>query len=335
MVKALPVWRKPCKPFSHDNTATEPFMHKGFSTDIQSHPFGYHELKDKPAKPDLKAYYEQRYYQNSVRTHRPSYSPQELLYRENKCIQKRMLVENIWEQHKPAKPRLLDIGAGEGFVMDHFDRAGYAVRGMDFSNHGCNNHHPQLLDRLDCGDIEELVQQAVESQAEFDLVILDNVLEHLLEPGQLLACVAQLLRPNGVLIIEVPNDFSMVQNHLLAEGRIPRPFWVASPDHISYFNADGLNALLNHHGFAVQTMLADFPIDLFLFNDKTNYVTDATAGKGCHQARIDIENLMHAQNPQATLDMYVAMAKLGVGRQIMGVYQVRDNHQRPSSSGDL
>ena len=25
-------------------------MHKGFSTEIQSHPLGYHELKDKPAK---------------------------------------------------------------------------------------------------------------------------------------------------------------------------------------------------------------------------------------------------------------------------------------------
>ena len=310
-------------------------MHKGFSTYIQSHPFGYHELKDKPAKPDLKAYYEQRYYQNSVRTHRPSYSPQELLFRENKCVQKRMLVENIWGQQKPAEPSLLDVGAGEGFVMDHFDRAGYAVPCTAVIARKLQHHHPHLLDRLDCGDIEELVQQAVESQAEFDLVILDNVLEHLLEPGQLLACVAQLLRPDGVLIIEVPNDFSMVQNHLLAEGRIPRPFWVASPDHISYFNADGLNALLNHHGFAVQTMLADFPIDLFLFNDKTNYVTDATAGKGCHQARIEIENLMHAQNPQATLDMYAAMAKLGVGRQIMGVYQVRENHQRPSSSGDL
>jgi len=82
-------------------------------------------------------------------------------------------------------------------------------------------------------------------------------------------------------------------------------------------------------------MLADFPIDLFLFNDKTNYVTDATAGKGCHQARIEIENLMHAQNPQATLDMYAAMAKLGVGRQIMGVYQVRDNLQPPSTSRHL
>lgn len=303
-------------------------MNKGFSSEIQRHPFGYHELKAKPAKPDLKAYYEQRYYQEGVRTHRPNYSQQELLFRENKCIQKRMLVEGIWADKKTSTPKLLDIGAGEGFVMDHFDRAGYDVSGMDFSSHGCNNHHPHLLDRLVCGDIEELVQQAVGSKAEFDLVILDNVLEHLLEPGQLLLGVAQLLRPNGLLIIEVPNDFSMVQNHLLAEGRIPSPFWVASPDHISYFNAEGLNALLNHHGFFLQTMLADFPIDLFLFNEKTNYVTDASAGKGCHEARIEIENLMHAQNPQATLDMYAAMAKLGVGRQIMGVYQVRSVNPR-------
>ena len=310
-------------------------MHKGFSTATQSHPLGYHELKDKPAKHVLKAYYEERYYQESVRTHRPTYSPQELLYRENKCTQKRMLVESIWGADKSVKPSLLDVGAGEGFVMDHFARAGYDVHGMDFSSHGCNNHHPHLLDRLACGDIEELIQQAVNANDAYDLLILDNVLEHLLEPGQLLTGVAQLLRPNGLLIIEVPNDFSMVQNHLLAEGRIPRPYWVASPDHISYFNADGLNALLDQHGFVVQTMLADFPIDLFLFNDKTNYVTDATAGKACHQARIEIENLMHARNPQATLDMYAAMAKLGVGRQIMGVYKVRQSHHRPSLSGDL
>jgi 2-polyprenyl-3-methyl-5-hydroxy-6-metoxy-1,4-benzoquinol methylase len=104
-------------------------MHQRFSNDVRRNPFGYYELRDKPEKSDLKAYSEQRYYQDCVRTHRPAYSKEELLYRENKCIPKRMLLESIWGHHIPTVPTLLDVGAGEGFLMDYFARAGYAVRG--------------------------------------------------------------------------------------------------------------------------------------------------------------------------------------------------------------
>jgi 2-polyprenyl-3-methyl-5-hydroxy-6-metoxy-1,4-benzoquinol methylase len=295
-------------------------MQSPFSSETQTNAWGYHELRFKPDKSALKAYYEERYYQDEIRTHRASYSEQELQYRHNKCAQKAMLAERHWQHAKPVNPTLLDIGAGEGFVMNYFAQVGYAVVGIDYSQQGCKNHHPHLLNQLRTGDIEEVIAQVVQEGATFDLVVLDNVLEHLLDAGWVLSHIAALLNPGGLLIIEVPNDFSFVQNHLLANQTIPKPFWVASPDHISYFNADGLNQLLASHGFDNKEILGDFPIDLFLFNERTNYVTDKQAGKSCHQARIDIENLLHQHNPQATLDMYASMGKLGLGRQIVGVY---------------
>lgn len=297
-------------------------MQQNFSSEIQSNVHGYHELRHKPTKAELKAYYEQRYYQDEIRTHRQNYSEQELLYRDNKCAQKALIADRLWGIAKPNKPKLLDVGAGEGFVMNHFLQAGYEVQGIDFSDHGCRNHHPHLLDYLHTGDIEEVVGQLVMRNNQYDLVILDNVLEHLLDAGLVLTQISQLLTSQGLLIIEVPNDFSFVQNHLLANQTIPQPFWVTSPDHISYFNASGLNQLLAEHGFDNLELLGDFPIDLFLFNEKTNYVTDSTVGKSCHQARIEIENLFHKHNPDATLDMFCSMGKLGLGRQILGVYQL-------------
>lgn len=298
-------------------------MHHHYSSETQIHPFGYSELKNKPNDIDLKYYYEERYYQSSVRTHRTSYSEEELRYRENKCTQKRLLIEKIWSENMPSRPSLLGVGAGEGFLLDHFYRAGYTVKGIDYSSHGCSTHHPHLLDKLDCGDVEEGITRLMELNERFDVIILDNVLEHLLNPSGILNQIRSLINSNGLLIIEVPNDFSIVQNYLLDKKRIKDKFWVASPDHISYFNLDGLNNLLDHHGFDSKETLADFPIDLFLFNERTNYVNDPQVGKSCHQARIEFENLIHAQNPQATLEMYATMAKLGIGRQIMGVYQLR------------
>ncbi len=306
-------------------------MQKTFSNETQSNAFGYHELRHKPAKDELKSYYEKRYYQDEIRTHRQIYSDQELLYRKNKCEQKALLAERAWGDKKPVKPKLLDIGAGEGFVMNYFLNAGYDIYGVDFSNHGCRNHHPHLLKNLRTGDIEEIVSQLVTQQDQFDLIVLDNVLEHLLDAGWVLNKISQLLTANGLLIIEVPNDFSFVQNHLLANDTIPKPFWVASPDHISYFNADGLNQLLSSHAFTNLEILGDFPIDLFLFNEKTNYVTDAHVGKSCHQARIEIENLLHKHNPEATLEMYSSMGKLGLGRQILGVYTLSKESNSKSS----
>jgi hypothetical protein len=43
-------------------------------------------------------------------------------------------------------------------------------------------------------------------------------------------------------------------------------------------------------------------------------------GKGCHQVRVVIENLLHDISPEKTNEFYQALANLGLGRNIIGFF---------------
>lgn len=289
---------------------------------VRQSDFGYYELAEKPTPEVLGEYYAKKYYQQQIRTHQPSYNDEELTFRRNKLEQKLRVIRSLRHSPLPAAPAFLDIGAGEGFAMQFFASQGWKVTGLDYSAHGCQTHHPELIDQLITGDLQASVAMLSSQSSHFDFILLDNVLEHLLDPVRLLRSVVPLMADDAVLVIEVPNDFSAFQQHLLEQNKIDRPFWVVAPDHISYFNREGLSRLAQHCGYEERSVSADFPIDLFLFNENTNYVNNREVGKACHAARVEVENLLHALSPDATVKMYQAMAELGIGRQVTGYYQL-------------
>jgi 2-polyprenyl-3-methyl-5-hydroxy-6-metoxy-1,4-benzoquinol methylase len=296
---------------------------------VRQNDFGYYELAEKPTLEALGEYYAKKYYQQQIRIHQSTYSEEELTFRRNKLDQKLRVIRSLRHSPLPAVPAFLDIGAGEGFAMQFFTSQGWTVTGLDFSAHGCQTHHPELIDRLTTGDLQASVDGLASQNSRFDVILLDNVLEHVLDPAHLLRSIKPLMADDAVLVIEVPNDFSALQQHLLEKKKIDRPFWVVAPDHISYFNRKGLSHLARDCGYDERSVSADFPIDLFLFNEHTNYVTNGQVGKSCHAARVEVENLLHALSPEATIKMYQAMAELGIGRQLTGYYQfvsAKNNH---------
>lgn len=288
---------------------------------VHKNHFGFYELTDKPSQDDLKKYYAEKYYQQSLSTYQQVYSEEEIAYMRNKLEQKYLAAGKLFTGTAETQRRFLDVGAGEGWALDYFREQGWHCTGLDYSEYGCRAHNPDCVANLMVGDIYESLDKLAHEGRKFDLVLLDNVLEHVPKPLSLLNGIRSLTETGGVLIIEVPNDFSVVQQYLLGNGYISRPFWIAIPDHISYFNRDGLTALCDEAGWKMQCVLGDFPIDFSLFNEATNYVESKSAGKPCHRVRVAVENLMHSISPEKTNTLYEALADLGMGRQLIGFFQ--------------
>ena len=284
---------------------------------------GYYELAVKPSPEELAAYYAEKYYQQSIRTHRPEYGEEEIRFRAAKLEQKRLKVAELRGTEAPG--RFLDVGAGEAFAMRHFNDHGWEVMGLDYSRHGCETHHPELLEKLKTGDVVASLGELSEAGARFDLVLLDNVLEHVLDPLGVLRVLERLLAPEGVLVVEVPNDFSLLQERLLREGKIQEAFWVVVPDHVSYFNAAGLTALGEEAGLKRRALLGDFPIDFFLVNEHSNYVRDRSRGRAAHQSRVALDLLMHDISPAGANAYYEALGALGLGRQIIAFFSSKNS----------
>jgi SAM-dependent methyltransferase len=262
----------------------------------------------------VKAFYGAEYYQQSHGTYAPAYSEVELEHRD--LLARLMLAAIAEARGGEGGGRFLDIGCGEGWLLAAAERGGYAVQGVDFSEAALTRFHPQFLGRAQFGDAFELLDGLIEAGETVQVCAMEHVLEHVADPEGLLARLPRLLAPGGVLAITVPNDFSPLQLAARAAGIVDRDFWVAPPQHLNYFNADSLPALLQRMGLEVRLGYASFPIDWFLMHPGSNYVADPTAGKAAHRARLSIDLVLAERGLPAYLGLARALFDCGAGRSV-------------------
>lgn len=284
--------------------------------------FGYYEIIPKPSEEDLRNYYKDKYYQNGHGTYENYYEKEEVAYFRNKVAQKDYVVKKFLPISANTRT-LLDIGCGEGFTLSYYHKKGWVVTGVDFSDYGLKINHPHLLPYLKQGNIFEEIQELAEDELQFDIVWLDNVLEHVRKPESLIQQCYRLTKNGGLLVIEVPNDYSDFQETLLQTNKIQKKYWEAFPDHLNYFSYQSLKNICEYNGWKTKKVISDFPIEWYLADNHSNYVNTRQLGKEAHHARIFIENFLHnnqKNNPGNLINFYESMAKVGMGRQIIGFF---------------
>ncbi len=100
-------------------------------------------------------------------------------------------------RHFPTEARLLDIGCGGAWLAEHFDD--YA--GVDVSADAVAAARERGLDVREVGPAEPLPF----GNAEFDAVVLKDVLEHVADPVALVLEVRRVLRPGGRVFASSPD----------------------------------------------------------------------------------------------------------------------------------
>ena len=94
---------------------------------------------------------------------------------------------------------LLDVGAGAGIIVAmNFRGECQRVCGVDLDHRVLDNPF------LDHGQISN-ARKLPYSDASFDVVIADNVMEHLDHPEEVFSEIARVLRPGGKLLFKTPN----------------------------------------------------------------------------------------------------------------------------------
>jgi 2-polyprenyl-3-methyl-5-hydroxy-6-metoxy-1,4-benzoquinol methylase len=96
-----------------------------------------------------------------------------------------------------------EVGSGGGHVLRLFPDA--RLTAFDVSGAYLDLARKNLEDydvRFVKGEVDKLGLPP----ASFDRIICTEVLEHKVDPGAILATIAELLRPGGVAVITVPND---------------------------------------------------------------------------------------------------------------------------------
>ena len=131
--------------------------------------------------------------------------------------------------------RLLEIGVGSGSFLQHARVAGFEVAGCDLSEVICRRIQSALKIHMHCSDVDSL------PRGQWDVVVMNHVVEHVEDPVAFLRAARERLRPGGSLHIAVPNVACW-------EARLPG--WNSYERyHLAYFNGATLHRALRAAGF--------------------------------------------------------------------------------------
>jgi 2-polyprenyl-3-methyl-5-hydroxy-6-metoxy-1,4-benzoquinol methylase len=276
--------------------------------------WGFYQYQPSPTKDELCQYYTDRYYQEGFGSHLPEYDQEEIQWNKARA---ELIVLGMESLRQVSGFSALDVGCGEGWLFDALHARGAFVCGMDYSRIGIERWHPHLLPCFTQGDLYSLLEERCGRSEQIDMVFLGNVIEHVVDPENLLRRIKNLLAPSGLLVIVAPNDFSDLQEQLMAQGQADAPWWLGYPDHLSYFSGVTMRSFLTDMGFDLRLVSADSPIEFNLLTEQTNYVKDRTRGPDAHRRRMRIDNYLFGKSPEALFSIYRTLGSIGVGRNLI------------------
>ncbi|MBQ4820049.1 class I SAM-dependent methyltransferase [Aquimarina sp. MMG016] len=192
----------------------------------------------KPKEEDLGRYYESEDYISHTDAKRSLF---EKLYHTVKVYSLQKKVKLISKLHNSAG-NLLDIGAGTGDFLVAAQKKGWNVSGTE-----PNDQARKLAEAKEVNMNQDITDLEINS---FDVITMWHVLEHVSNLEDQIIELKKLLKPNGYLIIAVPNFKSF-------DAKYYKSFWAAYdvPRHLWHFSKTSIRKLFSKHDLKLEKTL--------------------------------------------------------------------------------
>lgn len=222
---------------SNESFTVKDYAVSGETFNLKSHP-RFQALITDPVPEKLDPYYQSAEY---ISHSDASNSLYEKIYQIVKRYSLNKKVR-LLERYIRGKGKLLDYGAGTGDFVRQAIQGGWDSIGVE-PNEGARSRAEEkgisLLDNW--SDLQK---------EDFDVITLWHVLEHLHDLDGSISQIHQLLKPNGILVLALPNYKSWDAKHygnLWAGYDVPRHLWHFSKDSIrEIFTSSGFELLKTH-----------------------------------------------------------------------------------------
>jgi 2-polyprenyl-3-methyl-5-hydroxy-6-metoxy-1,4-benzoquinol methylase len=153
----------------------------------------------------------------------------------------------------PEGRTFLDVGCGQGAFARALKEAGASkVAGIELTHEAAERARSRL-DVLVEGDVRD-VDLPFERE-EFDYIVFADVLEHTPEPERVLRRMLPFLKPDGRVVVSVPNmRFYVVLLRLLFDRWSYTDSGVRDRTHLRIFTRGSFVRMLNDEGLAVERL---------------------------------------------------------------------------------
>jgi 2-polyprenyl-3-methyl-5-hydroxy-6-metoxy-1,4-benzoquinol methylase len=159
--------------------------------------------------------------------------------------------------------RVIDIGCGPGYYLSQLKPLGFDELGIDFNPDMVRFAKEKMGVNAMVGRIEDVINMS----ARFDLALLTHVLEHVEDPPGLLHSIRQLLKPHGILFVEVPNRRRFTLRRSLEKGQFIDGEY--PPHHLTFWSKQSLSNALRRAEYEVlecqpEPFAGEGQVELFL-----------------------------------------------------------------------
>lgn len=156
--------------------------------------------------------------------------------------------------------RFLDIGCSGGNTLCYLKESKIIEEavGVDFMDIPGSNQSNPLIDRFIVADVQ---QQGLNLPVNhFDILLCADVLEHLQDPWSSLDYLKSFLKPNGLIIISIPNirEFRAMWKIFGRGDFAYSPSGILDKTHLRFFCKKNIRHLVTGGGFIIEKTVPTF-----------------------------------------------------------------------------
>lgn len=190
-----------------------------------------------PSLEELPSYYKSEDYISHTDSSKSIFDKAYQSVKKMMLSQKLKLINSFATEEKT----ILDIGAGTGDFLQYISMHNWKVSGVEPNEKARNLAKSKNLNLLK--DLSSF------NNEKFDVITLWHVLEHIPNLKEQIEQFHHLLKPNGVLVIAVPNFESY-------DAKYYKEYWAAYdvPRHLWHFSKQGIKRLFTKYNFVQKSI---------------------------------------------------------------------------------
>jgi len=207
---------------------------------VKCHDCGFRFTNPRPKSEDLGKYYESTDYISHSDSRKGLFASVYQLVRKYTLSRKLALISKFQQNGE-----ILDIGCATGQFLNYMAEHGWSATGIEPDEktraHAISEYGLKVFPEEQLNILEK---------SSFDVITLWHVLEHVSELNARMEQLKNLLKPQGTLIIAVPNCNAY-------DAKIYGEFWAGYdlPRHLYHFAKEDMKLLLENHEFTIVNIL--------------------------------------------------------------------------------
>jgi 2-polyprenyl-3-methyl-5-hydroxy-6-metoxy-1,4-benzoquinol methylase len=148
---------------------------------------------------------------------------------------------------------ILSVGCGGAKLEEYAKRRNNKVYGIDISKEDVE-HAKKILDGAYLCDLSKAKKLPFKKEM-FDVILMGDILEHFLEPNDILQLIKPYLKPEGYIVASIPNVANWTVRFPLLFGNFRYgQDGIVVWQHYRYFTETTTRELINNAGYTIKKM---------------------------------------------------------------------------------